>query len=477
MHGIHLARRSPCRRGCHIFMRMPVFVSILRHSLLVVLLGGGMLAARAEVTVDRLDNESATPGFKFPRVPLPRRGDAAAKAVFTIIDGEADRNGGGLEKLHDGALPANGDQPSGGFFFRQGSDGGRLLVDLGSVIEVRRINTYSWHRATRGPQVYRLYASDGKAAGFEPQPHRPADPAASGWKLLAEVDTRPKDGAPGGQYGVSISDPSGNLGAIRYLLFDLSRTEEADPFGNTFLDEIDVIDRHAPDAPEAPLPPPEERVEAAETEGGAYKFSVVTTDAPDLTDWVHRELVPVIQKWYPILVKMLPSEGFTAPQRFDIVFDPNYHGVAATGGTHIACDPTWYRQNLKTEALGSVVHELVHVIQQYGRRRPGGMRPPGWLVEGIPDYLRFYHYEPQIHGADIGPRGVERARYDGSYRVSANFLNWVVGKYDPDLIRELNAAMREGRYDEEIWKTRTGHALSELGEEWKKSLEAAAKPS
>jgi hypothetical protein len=25
---------------------------------------------------------------------------------------------------------------------------------------------------------------------------------------------------------------------------------------------------------------------------------------------------------------------------------------------------------------------------------------PGWLVEGIPDYIRWFQYEPQSHGAD-----------------------------------------------------------------------------
>jgi hypothetical protein len=451
-------------------------MNILQQSLFATLLICA-LAAHAEVVVDRLDNEHATPGFKFPHVPLPRRGDAAAKATFTLLDGQPDGNGGSLDKLHDGALPETGDQPSACFFFRPGTDGGRILVDLGSVIELRQIGTYSWHRDTRAPQVYRVYASDGKAADFNPQLHRPADPAQAGWKLLADVDTRPKEGPPGGQYGVNITDPSGSLGAIRYLLFDVSRTEDADPFGNTFFNEIDAIDRSAPDTPEAPLPPPEQHVEAADTKDGAYRFTVDTTDAPDLTDWVHRELVPVIQKWYPLIVKALPGEGYSAPQRFGITFNPNYHGVAATGGTHIDCDPTWYRNNLKTEALGSVVHELVHVVQQYGRaRRAGAARPPGWLVEGIPDYLRFYQYEPELHGADIKPRNAARARYDGSYRVSANFLNWVVGKYDPDLIRELNAALREGRYDEELWKTRTGHTLAELGEEWKKTLDPGDPP-
>jgi hypothetical protein len=37
------------------------------------------------------------------------------------------------------------------------------------------------------------------------------------------------------------------LGTFRYLLFDVHRTESADPFGNTFFSEIDVVDDTTPE--------------------------------------------------------------------------------------------------------------------------------------------------------------------------------------------------------------------------------------
>ncbi len=432
--------------------------------------------ARAAVTItaDRLENENAAAGFKFPHVPAPLRGDAAAKATFTLLDGQRDGNGGDLDQLHDGALPTTGDQPAASFFLRGGTEGGRLLVDLGSVIDVARVNTYSWHSDVRGPQVYRLYASDGQAADFNAQPKRPADPAKAGWRLLANVDTRPKDGAPGGQYGVSIADPAGSLGAARYFLFDIAPTETADSFGQTFFSELDIIDRAAPAVVETPVVP---LTESVAINGGAYRFTVETTESPDLTDWAHRELIPAMQKWYPLIVKMLPSDGYSAPKTFSITFTDKYKGVAATMGNRIEGSPSWYRGQLKGEAIGSLVHELVHVAQQYGHaRQPGATRPPGWLVEGIPDYIRWYLFEPQSKGCEISPKRAATARYDASYRVSANFLNFVIGKYDKELIRELNAAMREGRYDAELWKKRTGHTVEELADEWKKALEAGSPP-
>ena len=58
---------------------------------------------------------------------------------------------------------------------------------------------------------------------------------------MASVDTRPRQGVGGGQYGVSISASSGALGKYRYLLFDSVPTEYEDPFGNTFYSEVDVV--------------------------------------------------------------------------------------------------------------------------------------------------------------------------------------------------------------------------------------------
>ena len=151
------------------------------------------LAAQAEVKVivERNANGDAAPGFKFKNVPQPTKLDAAEKGIFTLVDGQRDINGGDLTKLHDGRLPREEDQPSGNFFFRPGTAGGRIQIDLGSNITIRQINTYSWHPGTRAPQVYRLYGSDGSPPGFMAEPKRDTNPEACGWKLIAKVDTRP----------------------------------------------------------------------------------------------------------------------------------------------------------------------------------------------------------------------------------------------------------------------------------------------
>jgi hypothetical protein len=214
------------------------YLTLMTASFLAVTLTA---RAQVKVTTDHNPNATATSAFKFKNVPSPAKDDAAAKAKLLLVEGEADGNGADLSALTDGALPTEEDQPAANFFWNAGTGGGRFQVDLGSVIEIAQVNTYSWHPNTRGPQVYRLWASDGTESGFNPTPKTNVDLAKSGWKLITVVDTRSKEGDDGGQFGVSITDPRGSLGKFRYLLFDCYVTETADEYGNTFYSEIDVI--------------------------------------------------------------------------------------------------------------------------------------------------------------------------------------------------------------------------------------------
>jgi hypothetical protein len=422
--------------------------------------------ADVRVVTDRNGSGEASDEFQFPNVPPPARNDAAADARFSIISGDRDNNGATTDALHDGRVPDEPDAPGDNFFFQQGDDG-RLLVDLGRAVDIKAVNTYSWHPNSRGPQVYTLYAvSDTNGADLHPA--RDAAPEMCGWVRLAAVDTRPDGRAIGGQYGVSVSSSNGALGSFRYLLFDCRRTETDDPFGNTFYSEIDVLDAQSTQAIETVQANTNRELIVAGD--GQYEITVDTHETPDLTGWAHTRLAPVVQEWYPRIAKLLPGDGFQAPRRVTIVFRANMRGVAATGGTRVECAASWFRSNLRGEARGSIVHELVHVVQHYGARRARGSSPaPGWLVEGIADYVRWFLYEPQSHGAVVRKGG--RSRYDEGYRVSANFLDWATVKYDKDLVPALNAALREGSYREDLWQQRTGHTLAELGDEWKQSLE------
>ena len=214
---------------------------LLLHHLNATSPGHSKAASDLNIMVERIANSDATPEFNFKKVPAPSQPSATASAKFSLVAGGQDVNGARVEKLRGGSLPGGPDAPRQSFFFNDGSVGGRILVDLNQPMNIQQINTYSWHTGPRAPQLYKLYASSGTDDGSAPAADRSVDLPASEWKFLASVDTRPRSGEPGGQYGVSITSPNGLIGNYRYLLFDCKRTEEEDRWGNTFYSKIDVV--------------------------------------------------------------------------------------------------------------------------------------------------------------------------------------------------------------------------------------------
>jgi hypothetical protein len=212
-----------------------------KTQLLLIYLLAPFAGAEVKVTADRNMGAEVTPQFKFEHVPSPTKNDIGAHAKLALVVGDTDDSSSALSVLTDGDLPNGEDQPSANFFFAAGTDGGRILMDLGQPTDVVAVNTYSWHQGARGPQVYNLYAADGNDPKFNPKPDEKTHPASCGWKLIATINTRPDKEEGGGQYGVSITDTTGTLGKFRYLLFDSVPTELDDPFGNTFYSEIDVL--------------------------------------------------------------------------------------------------------------------------------------------------------------------------------------------------------------------------------------------
>ena len=435
-------------------------------TLLGLAIAGAIPAAECKV----LTGHNATSlDFRLDPVPPPAVNDAAAHAEFKLVDGTRDRNCPGTGVLHDGRIPAEADQPATNFFLAQGSQSGRLTIDLGKVIPVHSVVTYSWHPGVRAPQHYQLYAADGTAEKFQAAPKSGTDPATCGWRLLARVDTRPKNGGSGGQHAAAIMAGAAPE-KIRHLLFDIRRSSEGDVFGQTFFSEIDVIEAGGPELQR--IKPAERILKSFPGAKGHATFVLDATDAPDLAEWAEQKLIPVVQEWYPKMCAMLESDSYTPPQEVMLQFKNGISVPAFASANQITLNAPWFRRELQGEARGCVIHELVHVVQNYWRSAQTNPRPaknPGWIVEGIPDYIRWFLYEPQSRSAEITARNWEKSKYDDSYRTSANFLDWVTRTHPGDVIRKLNAACREGKYSPDLWKEWTGHSLDELGAAWKKA--------
>jgi len=169
--------------------------------------------------------------------------NVAKAGRFVLVDGSPSKASAPITVLNDGRLPSVEDDPASNFFFSGNSLEGRFRLELKDTVAVAQINTWSRHPGHRAPQVYKVYGSDGSAAGLNLNPKIGIDPASCGWTKIAVVDTRPESGNDGGQYAVSISSPSGSLGRFKHILFVCFVTETDDTIGNTFFSEVAVLSR------------------------------------------------------------------------------------------------------------------------------------------------------------------------------------------------------------------------------------------
>jgi hypothetical protein len=194
----------------------------------------------------------------------------------------------------------------------------------------------------------------------------------------------------------------------------------------------------------------------------AVAVTVDDAETPELKEWAGKAKA-LVEKWHPLIARLLKSDDFTPPDKVKLVFKKEMKGIAYTSGQTITISARWVKAH--PDDWGMVVHELTHVIQSY--RRPG--RDTGWLVEGIADYVRFFHYEPGPSIGRFNPRG---ASYRDGYRTTARFLAWVEKAHDKNIVHKLNQALREGAYKDALFKDYTGQILDEL---WADFLKAQGK--
>ncbi len=210
--------------------------------------------------------------------------------------------------------------------------------------------------------------------------------------------------------------------------------------------------------------PPRPAVQPIVEHGITYPvITIDTTGAPDMAGFAARAKA-ICEAQYAPIAEYLKSDGFTPPVAFKLIFR-EMDGVAYASGDEIHFSAKFFRAN--PQDYGAAVHEMTHIIQHYR-----GGNNPGWLVEAVDDYVRFYRYEPVTNLPKANPDRV--GDEPEAYRVGAQFLDWSQTKYAKDLVPQLNAAMREGRYKDEIFQEKTGKTLKALWAEWKTSLRAPA---
>ncbi len=198
----------------------------------------------------------------------------------------------------------------------------------------------------------------------------------------------------------------------------------------------------------------------AEEKAARLKMTVDTSEAPAMAAWA-AESKKRCEKAYPMISRHLASHDEPLPSEVHLVFKRE-QGIAATSGNLITCQEQWFKEH--PDDYGAVIHELCHVVQAY--HKP----VPGWVTEGIADYVRWFCYEP----ADRRPRpDPKHAAYTDGYQTTAAFFDWIMRTKDKTFIRRLNTTARDGKYSDDLFREYAGKPLDQLWAEYLKTLKKA----
>jgi hypothetical protein len=164
---------------------------------------------------------------------------------------------------------------------------------------------------------------------------------------------------------------------------------------------------------------------------------------------------------YPTLVRKYNKKSV---KTVAFIIDPNYNGVAGTSNGRVVFSAKYMTSH--PGDIDIVTHETMHIVQSYGGR--SGM--PGWLTEGIADYIR-YAYGVDNKGAGWSlPKFSEKQSYKNSYRITARFLAWLEVSGYKGIVKKLDLAGRDKTYDNgELWKKLTGKTIDDLWADYAKN--------
>lgn len=193
---------------------------------------------------------------------------------------------------------------------------------------------------------------------------------------------------------------------------------------------------------------------------------VITLDAdetPNLVEWAENAR-NLMEEWQPRLSNLMPSK-FGMPDTIALIMKKTDEGIAYTDGNTIVVSSHWIEKH--PDDIGLIVHELVHVLQAYPNFEPG------WVTEGIADYLRWAIYESKP--LDWFPLTEDENGYTSGYRITGGFLLWLDQTRIPGINTYLNRAMQNTSYSDEIFKKQSGYTVQQL---WEHYLEVrnSAKP-
>ena len=205
---------------------------------------------------------------------------------------------------------------------------------------------------------------------------------------------------------------------------------------------------------------PQERGYYLPTRVTVEYYDEQTIAEPGIPEWLAMA-VSVIRELYPKYDKYLESEGHI-PAGSVALRAQSTGPIGWNSNTTIGFNISWIKPGAGGEKdWGMIAHELVHFVQNY--KDGPGEGVPGWVTEGIGDYMRHAFFEPEKEMRPVNP---EKASYTNAYQVSAGFLMWLADTYDLEIVPKLNRHGRQRTYSVDVFEEFTGKKLDDLWAEY-----------
>ena len=191
---------------------------------------------------------------------------------------------------------------------------------------------------------------------------------------------------------------------------------------------------------------------------------VDTSEVPEITESEKKLLDEWCNKSYRIISQILDGDNAVAlTTKIPIFVERNEKGIAAASEGKIYLYSKWFLENRADEAeIGGVLaHEIVHIVQRYS---PDQLKKRQWLVDGMADYIRFGKI--YANSPNMNCNGGKNYTTD-PYKCGAAFLNYILKEKPPEVIIELNRALREGTYNDDFFGQAhiAGKSLEDLWQE------------
>ncbi|SFH39033.1 basic secretory protein-like protein [Pedobacter insulae] len=181
----------------------------------------------------------------------------------------------------------------------------------------------------------------------------------------------------------------------------------------------------------------------------------------------YAELDPALKKrmiktFFEVYPKLAKEYNPSTLKEVKFLVDTAYKGVAATSNGSVVYASNWMKTH--PEDIDVVTHEVMHIVQNYGRSLG-----PGWLTEGIADFARYKFGVDNAGSKWVLPELKPTHHYRNSYRITARFFAWIEANVKAGTVQQVDKNLRERTYTEAIWKNITGKDLDELWEDYIKN--------